>query len=169
MDAQSTHWRDFAGGELVKQRKRRIQQELHASETVQEEDEMSRDAKRNLTSLFERYRGSPEFRMVTLSDVNQRGMTGDSLLHAAVIRGASQDIDILIAAGADVNAVGDLGNTPLHHAASRGLQQIAKRLLDQGANPSIKNEFGQVPADIAKIMKHQELAKTLNQGKKQTS
>lgn len=120
----------------------------------------------DLASLFERYRGSPEFRLVTLSDVNQRGMTGDSLLHAAVIRGASEDVEILIAAGADVNAVGDLGDTPLHHAASRGLKLIAKRLLEQSADPSIKNEFGQTPADIASVMKHDELAETLHRAKK---
>jgi len=101
-----------------------------------------------------------------LSDVNQRGMTGDSLLHAAVIRGASEDVDILIAAGADINAVGDLGNAPLHHAASRGLQAVAKRLLDGGADPSIKNEFGQKPVDIARNMKHDELAKALSRSLK---
>ena len=54
--------------------------------------------KQTVASLFERYRGTPEFRLVNLSDVNQRGMTGDSLLHAAVIRRASEDVDILIAA-----------------------------------------------------------------------
>lgn len=120
----------------------------------------------DLASLFEKYRGSPEFRLVTLSDVNQPGMTGDSLLHAAVIRGALEDVEVLIAVGADVNAVGDLGDTPLHHAASRGLQPIAKRLIERGADPSIKNESGQTPADIARIMKHEELAETLHRAEK---
>jgi uncharacterized protein len=126
-----------------------------------QEDKMSDDRSTELASLFEKYRGSPEFRLVNLNDVNQRGMTGDTLLHAAVIRGASDDIEILVAAGADVNAVGDLGNTPLHHAASRGLELVAERLIQRGANPSAKNEFGQTPAEIARVMKHERLAKIL--------
>lgn len=130
---------------------------------MQEEGEMTHcdGHERKLASLIQKYRGSPEFRLVNLNDVNQRGMTGDTLLHAAVIRGASEDIEILIAAGADVNAAGDLGNTPLHHAASRGLELIAERLLQRGADPSAKNEFGQTPAEVARVMKHERLAKVL--------
>lgn len=119
------------------------------------------EPKRQLASLIKKYRGSPEFRLIELNNVSQRGMTGDTLLHAAVIRGASEDVEILIAAGADVNAVGDLGNSPLHHAASRGLDLIAKRLLEHGANPTLKNEFGQTAADLARIMKHDSLMKSL--------
>jgi ankyrin repeat protein len=130
---------------------------------MQEKDQMTdhNQTTEKLRSLIERYSGSPEFRLIDLKDVNQKGMTGDTMLHAAVIRGASEDVDILIDNGADVNAVGDLGNTPLHHAASRGFGFIAKRLLEEGANPSTRNEFGQTPADVARVMKHKELAKTL--------
>lgn len=120
-----------------------------------------RDYKTKLSLLIKKYRGSPEFRLTDLTEVNQKGMTGDTMLHAAVIRGASEDVEGLIAAGADVNVAGDLGNTPLHHAASRGLELIAKRLLEQGADVSAKNEFGQTPADIARVMKHERLASAL--------
>jgi uncharacterized protein len=119
------------------------------------------DNKQKLASLIERYRRSPEFMLVNLDDINQRGMTGDTLLHAAVVRGALDDVEILIAAGAKVNAIGDLGNTPLHHAASRGLGAIARRLLDRGADPNLRNEFGQSPSDVARIMKHAHLAQVL--------
>jgi ankyrin repeat protein len=57
---------------------------------------------------------------VNLTDVNAKGMTGDTLLHSAVIQGAANDVALLIESGADVDALGDLGYTPLHHAASRG-------------------------------------------------
>jgi ankyrin repeat protein len=96
-----------------------------------------------------------------LVDANQTGLTGDTLLHAAVIRGSSDDIDVLIRLGARINALGDLGNTPLHHAASRGLEEIAQQLLRYGADPNIKNEFGQTPLDLAFIMKRGKIADLL--------
>jgi len=96
-----------------------------------------------------------------LTDVNSTGMTGDTLLHAAVIRADIQDVSLLVKAGADVNAQGDLGNTPLHHAASRGLLEIAKTLVASGAKAGLKNEFGHAPADIANIMKKSKLAEVL--------
>ena len=114
-----------------------------------------------LAALIKRYRRSPEFMFSELTDVNSKGMTGDTLLHSAVIAGAIQDVDLLIKAGADVNAPGDLGNTPLHHAASRGLLEIAKKLIASGAKVRLKNEFDQTPADIAGLMKQNKLAELL--------
>lgn len=115
----------------------------------------------SLAELIEKYRRSPEFIFVDLTDPNQKGMTGDTLLHAAVVRGSLEDIEILVAAGASANAVGDLGNTPLHHAASRGNAEIVRRLLQYGANANIKNEFGQTPLDLANLMKRPEAIKVL--------
>jgi uncharacterized protein len=79
-----------------------------------------------LANLIDRYRHSPEFMFSNLSNINVRGMSGDTLLHAAVVRRKREDVDLLIASGADVNAIGDLGDTLLHHAASRGLKDIAE-------------------------------------------
>jgi uncharacterized protein len=115
--------------------------------------------------LVERYKASPEFYCVKFVDANQTGMTGDTLLHAAVIRGASDDIDILMRMGARVNAIGDLGNTPLHHAASRGLSEIVHQLLRYRADPNIKYEFGQTPLDLAVIMKRGKVAAILRASK----
>ena len=103
--------------------------------------------------LVKKYKSSPEFRFVNLSDPNQRGMTGDTLLHAAAVRGDRDDIEVLIRCGADINAVGDLGNTALHYAASRGFVEVLKTLLAHGARRDSKNEFGQTPLDVAKINK----------------
>ena len=117
--------------------------------------------KYDLTELIERYRRSPEFLFVDLTDPNQKGMTGDTLLHAAAVRGKLQDIEVLVASGAVVNAVGDLGNTPLHHGASRGMVDIVKKLLESGADVGIKNEFGQTALDIAELMEQSKAVKVL--------
>lgn len=92
-------------------------------------------------------------------------MTGDTLLHAAVVRNSIDDVELLIASGARVNAIGDLGDTPLHHAASRGLADIAKKLLQHGADVSLKNEFNQTPYDLALLMKHRNMTAILKVGK----
>jgi len=117
--------------------------------------------KYGLTELIEKYRRSPEFIFVNLTGPNQTGMTGDTLLHAAAVRGALEDIEVLVASGALVNAVGDLGNTPLHHAASRGMVDIVNKLLESGADVKIKNEFGQTALDIAILMKRSPVVKIL--------
>ena len=114
-------------------------------------------SKQAFDELVERYRKSPEFYFVKFLDANQTGLTGDTLLHAAVIRGNVADIDILISAGARVDIAGDLGNTPLHHAASRGLVEVTQKLLQTGADPSVRNEFGQTPLDLASLMKRQKV------------
>ena len=114
-----------------------------------------------LAALIERYRNTPEFMFADLTDVNSTGMTGDTLLHPAVISASIEDVDLLITSGAKVNAQGDLSDTPLHHAASRGLMDIADKLIASGANRHLKNEFGQTPTDLATLMKHDELAERL--------
>ncbi len=116
---------------------------------------------KELVALIERYCHTPEFMMSDLTDVNSKGMTGDTLLHSAVITAAIQDVELLIRSGADVNAQGDLGYTALHHAASRGLLDIARKLIASGADTGLKNEFGQTSADLAILMKRGKLADLL--------
>jgi ankyrin repeat protein len=116
-----------------------------------------------LRSVIDKYRRSPEFLFVELNDLNQTGMTGDTLLHAAVTRGELADIEILLSCGAVVNAIGDLGNTPLHEAASRGLVEIVKKLLQCGADINIQNEFGETPLDLAELMERSEVARVLKE------
>lgn len=105
-----------------------------------------------LAKIVEKYRNSPEFSSAVWTDVNTRSISGDTLLHAAVVRGDRSDVTQLISSGADVNAAGDLGNTPLHEAASRGLVEIIRKLVVAGARTSSKNEFGQTPVDLARLM-----------------
>lgn len=110
--------------------------------------------KPEIAELIERYRMSPEFMFADLKDIHQTGMTGDTLLHSAVIRAELNDVRLLLAEGARVNAIGDLGYTPLHNAASRGLTDIVSELLRAGAKLEIKNEFSQTALDLAELGNH---------------
>jgi ankyrin repeat protein len=106
-----------------------------------------------LAKIIKKYRDSPEFSSTVWNDVNARGLSGDTMLHAAVVRTDRADVAQLISLGADVNAIGDLGNTPLHEAASRGLVEIILKLVAAGAMTTSKNEFGQTPIDLARFMR----------------
>jgi ankyrin repeat protein len=114
-----------------------------------------------LIATIGRYRGCPEFLTIDIADVNQRGNSGDSLLHVAAGRQAVADMETLVAFGARVNAQGDLGNTPLHQAASRGLIKSVVKLLELGADISIKNEDGQTALDLAELMERKEVVTLL--------
>lgn len=105
-----------------------------------------------LAKIVAKYRNSPEFSSTVWNDINARSISGDTLLHAAVIRSDRVDVERLIRLGADVNAKGDLGYTPLHEAASRGLVEIIRMLVAGGARTNSTNEFGQTPIDIARLM-----------------
>jgi uncharacterized protein len=94
-------------------------------------------------------------------DVHKRGLDGDTVLHAAVVRRSLKHVKLFVGAGAQVNPTGDLGNTPLHYAASFDVPEIATFLIEHGANPTIKNEFGQTALDIAELMERKSVAKVL--------
>jgi ankyrin repeat protein len=113
-----------------------------------------------LLRIVEKYRDSPEFSSTVWNDVNARGLSGDTMLHAAIVRTDRADVAQLIRLGADVNAVGDLGNTPLHEAAGRGLVEIVQRLVAAGARTTSRNEFGQTPIDLARLMQSKKILKS---------
>jgi ankyrin repeat protein len=113
-----------------------------------------------LKTIRDKYSTCPEFFTVVINDVNQRGNSGDTLLHVAG-RQAVEDIELLVELGAQLDAVGDLGNTALHQAASRGLVHSVKKLIELGAHSDIKNEFGQTPLNLAKLMERTEVIRLL--------
>ena len=114
-----------------------------------------------LTSSIDKYRTCPEFITINITDVNQRGNFGDSLLHVAAGGQALEDMALFVSFGANVNAKGDLGNTSLHQSASRGLVKSVRKLLELGADKSITNEDGQTAFDLAKLMDRKEVIKIL--------
>ncbi|HTC94267.1 MAG TPA: ankyrin repeat domain-containing protein [Terriglobales bacterium] len=114
-----------------------------------------------LKAIIDKYRTCPEFFTIELLDVNQRGNTGDTLVHVAAVNEEVDDIALLVACGAQVNTKGDLGNTPLHQVSSMGRVKSVKKLLQLGADPTIKNEFGETALDLAEFMKRDEVTKLL--------
>lgn len=111
--------------------------------------------------LIEKYNSYPAFDDIDLTDPNQPGRMGDTLLHLVAYLGAAEEIDVLIASGAHINILGDMGQTPLHNAATRGRCEAVKRLLALGADPTIRDEFGKTPADTAAIFGYVEIAQIL--------
>ncbi len=114
-------------------------------------------ADKQMEDVFARYRSHPQFIGVEISDPNQKGDMGDTLLHLAAEMGNVQDIEALVRAGAAINASGDIGNTPLHGAALLGKTAAVAKLLALGADPTLKNEFGETPLDVAQQGRRREI------------
>lgn len=115
----------------------------------------------NSKGIFEKYQKSSEFWDVQIIDVNQHGLSGDTMLHIAAWQGSIEDMNKLILLGSDVNSVGDLGNTPLHHAVLFDQMESIKLLLNHNVNVDIKNESGEKPLDIAKRNNRKEIINLL--------
>lgn len=99
-----------------------------------------------------------EFRGHRLTAPNEKGISGDTLLHLVASVGTVEEADLLVDAGADVNSLGDMDYTPLHYAASRGRPEMVTRLLELGADPTLRNEFGTTPAEAADLHERPEIA-----------
>lgn len=108
-----------------------------------------------------KYALHPDFIGTDIGNVNQRGGSGDGLLHIVTRRGEVSDLEVLVSHGADVNSRGDLENTPLHNAALAGQLDYAERLLAMGADPTLVNIFGQTPFDVALLGNQIKIAKRL--------
>lgn len=99
----------------------------------------------------------PDFFEIRLTDVNQRGHSGDTPLCVASIRGIIEEVEALLAGGADKNLAGDRGYTPLHNAAGQGHAVVVRLLLEAGANAGIRNEDGNTARDVAVLMKKEDV------------
>ncbi|EAQ6500143.1 ankyrin repeat domain-containing protein [Salmonella enterica subsp. salamae] len=104
----------------------------------------------NSKELFEKYQKNSEFWDVPIKDINQHGVSGDTMLHIAAWQGNVEDINKLILLGANVNSIGDLGNTPLHQAVLSEQTESIKNLLKHDVSIGIINESGEKALDIAK-------------------
>ncbi len=65
------------------------------------------------------------------TEMMQRLMIGNSVLHIASQNGRTDIIDDLLLNGAEVNAGNNHRNTALHLAAQNGWTEIARKLLRQ--------------------------------------
>ncbi len=76
------------------------------------------------------------------ADPNAQTKLGDTPLHVAATREATEITELLIAKGADVNSREHSGKTPLIEAASMGRLANAEVLLKAGADINAKDEKG---------------------------
>jgi ankyrin repeat protein len=102
-----------------------------------------------LAAFFSKLGGMAEF-FGTPSDVNERGLFGDTPLHFAAFWGDLKIGRILLKAGANPNVHGEYGNTPLHEAIGRKNYEFVTLLLEHGASKELRNDDGRTPVDWAK-------------------
>ncbi|MEX0940886.1 MAG: ankyrin repeat domain-containing protein [Candidatus Babeliales bacterium] len=84
---------------------------------------------------------------------------GDTLLHAASLKGYSKIVKLLLENGAPINIKGNCGWTPLHRAS--GNPAVVQLLLEYGAPIDIQDNFGNTPLYWAKRYDHHEVVKLL--------
>ncbi|KAK5676971.1 hypothetical protein LTS10_010735 [Elasticomyces elasticus] len=81
-------------------------------------------------------------------DLDLQNTEGDTALHLLAERGATEDLKLLMDAGADPNIRGAHGETPLFRAACRrGFHEIVKTLLTR-ADPTICRDDGRNAIDL---------------------
>ncbi len=107
---------------------------------------------------MDKYKDYSEFIDKRLTDPNQRGYSGDSLLDLVARVGTLEEVDLLVAANAQIDSPGDMGYTPLHSAASQARLDMVEHLLKLGADPTVRSEFGTTAAETAEILDHPEIA-----------
>lgn len=91
----------------------------------------------------------PEFKGISLADVNQKGRNGGTPLSVAATRGDVEEVRALLEGGANLNARGEHGVTPLHDAAGQGHFEVAKLLIQNGARTDVTADFGGTPQEWA--------------------
>lgn len=104
-----------------------------------------------------------EFLGVNLTNVNQRGIFGNTPLKVAIVWGDKDAVKILLKAGADVNAKLEDGYTPLHHAVAQGDLDMVRILVVNGARINEQNTDGDTPMDIALLQRNNEITELLRQ------
>jgi len=80
---------------------------------------------------------------------NQVGPDGRYPLHAAVLQGSSQMVEILLAMGATADPLDADDKTPLRYAVDQGDAKSAKALVLKGASVFLADKAGVTPLDAA--------------------
>lgn len=86
-----------------------------------------------------------------ITDVNQRGIFGNTPLKIAAVRGDSHAVSVLLCSRADVNAIVEDGCTALHYAADFNHTEVVRLLLEAGATLDVRNDFGRTPIEDAEL------------------
>lgn len=118
-----------------------------------------------LQEILLNYSSLPEYSEMPVPAVNTKSLFGDYPIHIAAVRGAIEDISILLDNGADINAPGEHGYTPLHDAVEQGHLDAVRFLVNNGANTSIKSDDGITPLKLAEILNENEIYSFLHRVK----
>lgn len=108
----------------------------------------------SIDELFEEYQALPEYAGLVLRDVNQKSLFNNYPMHIAALRGAIEEMSLLLEHGADVNAVGEHGYLPIHDAVEQDKVEAIFWLVKNGASVNTKNDDGVTPKELAKILGH---------------
>jgi ankyrin repeat protein len=99
-------------------------------------------------------------------DINGRGGSHTTALHAASVKGHLQVASLLLTNGANPDSRDDLGRVPLHRVSQGGLRsksslEIARLLVDSGADVNVTDEEGCAPLHAAAHSGYHEIAELL--------
>ena len=86
------------------------------------------------------------------ADINARGPSGRSALHAAAESGRTDVVSLLLDRGADMEAATDDGVTPVIAAAQAGQLKVVSLLAERGADLDHANNAGQSARTIIREM-----------------
>lgn len=86
---------------------------------------------------------------------------GETALHAAVISGNRETIEVLLKHNVDVNSDDGDGMTALFYAVELGHDDIAEQLLEHNARVNKKNNAGYTPLHFAVLTGHSEMIDVL--------
>jgi hypothetical protein len=99
-------------------------------------------------------------------DVNSRGGSHTTALHAASVKGHFEVASLLLRNGADPDSRDDLGRVPLHRVSQGGLMaksslEIARLLVNSGADVDVTDDEGCAPLHAAAESGNREIAELL--------
>src|SRR5712675_1406726 len=101
-------------------------------------------------------------------DVNARGGSHTTALHAASSKGDLEVAFLLLDKGADPNSRDDEGGSPLHKVSKVGhllgtqaILEIMRLLLKFGANVDVRDDGGFTPLHIASVNGHRDVVELL--------
>ena len=101
-------------------------------------------------------------------DVNSRGGSHTTPLHAASVKGHLEVASLLLKNGADPNSRDDRGRAPLHRVSQGGQLvmaesslEIARLLVNSGANVNVTDDEGWTPLHAAARSGYREIAELL--------
>jgi uncharacterized protein len=112
----------------------------------------------DVQKLLRVYAELPDWLIKPPTSVNSINQYGDHPLDTAAVRGALDEIALLLANGADVRAKGEHNYSALHSAVEQGHIEAVKYLVKFGADMSSINDDGLTALDLADALGEEGIA-----------